>query len=105
MKTLKFLKISAALQTVFYLFCAVSNLCLYLWYIKLGMAFTSFWILNPIGPVCLIIGIILFLIERKKPQARALIGRKWLWIPGLFFMTLFVYVISGMIHVFLTGGV
>ena len=112
MKTMKWLEIAAILQAVFIFFCVSSNVCfaLYRWLdmrIFFNMATIALygWMVNPVGPVTLIVGLKRFLSERSNPEYREQIGKKWLWFPVWFVFDLLLWVVSSVVMVALTGGV
>ena len=117
MKTLSFLKRSAILQAFFCAVCAVSLLLAYSehanWTIGKSMhlsvlgifVFFVLCLFNPVGPVCLILGLVKSNRERQDDEARRLIGNKWIWFVVMFLITTFVYVLSMILLVQITGGV
>lgn len=44
----------------------------------------------PVAIACLAVNLFVFLRERKDPEQRSLIGKRWLWIPAGFLGTLAV---------------
>lgn len=112
MKTVKAIKITSILQVLYCLVCAFHIACLAInYYFDLRVFFRiadfilPLWALNPIGflvfPICLI----LFLVERRSPEARQAIGKKWIWIFVWPVILLVVYLTTGILSVALTGGV
>ena len=105
MKTIKFLRLAVLLQIVFYFICAASILYLYYGYFGIGHFLLSLWMLNPVAPICCVIGLITAHTERKDSHSRAIIGKKWIWFILLFLITTCVYLISAVLLVSITGGV
>ena len=112
MKTMKWLKIAAFLQAVFVFCCVFSNICfaLYRWldmrpFFGIASVLLYGWMVNPTGPVTLIVGMKRFLSERPDPEYREQIGKKWLWFPVWFVFDLLLWVVSSVVMVALTGGV
>ena len=112
MKTIKALKITSALQIIFCLFCIAATICFGICrYADSSQAFqianilTYGWIVNPIGPVSFIICGAFFLIERKQPEHRQLIGKNWVWIIVWPVITTVFYFAASILMVAFTGGV
>ncbi len=117
MKTLKALKITSVLQIIFCLFCVASTVCFAIsnyainhdsdWRTPFSIANILIygWVANPVAPISFIICLVLFLVERKQPENRQLIGRKWIWIFIWPAITTLFYVAALMLSVALTGGV
>ena len=117
MKTLKALKVTSILNGIFCFFCIASTVCYGIvqrqaatgkeWRTILSIAtiLTYGWIANPVALISFIVCILFFLTERKNPESRQLIGRKWVWIfvwpiiTGIFWLT------SAVLLVAFTGGV
>ena len=89
MKTLKVLKITSIIQAIFCSFCLVIIGCIFLGAsldldIPVGIGF--FLLLSTgnftqhIPLVCFIVNLVYFLKDRKDPEQRKLIGKKWIWI-------------------------
>ena len=80
MKTLKTLKITSIIQAIYCIYCLVSTFLLangskvivFLFY---SLTFKSISIV----PICFIINLLYFWEERKYPEQKKLIGRKWIW--------------------------
>ena len=107
MKALKFLKISTVLSGLFCLACVVSLSSLALGFFKVSALTAFFWILNPVGIVCPVTGLILTAIDyskSKKTNSKPAIGINWIWFIVQFWITFFVYWISLMLWVELTGA-
>ena len=112
MKTMKWLKTAAVLQAVYVFSCVSSTVCfaLFRWLdmrilFDIANVLVYGWIASPIGPLTLIVGLVLFLVERGNPEQRQRIGKKWLWFPAMFVLDLLLWVVSGVLMVALTGGV
>ena len=112
MKTIAFLKRSFILQIIFCAICAVSLLLLYggvhsgnNHLTNAGHVVTYFWLFNPVGLVCLIVGLVKAFREKKDPKARKVIGDKWIWFIVMFLVTCWVYLTAAALHVQITGGV
>lgn len=116
MKTLKALKITSVLNGIFCLCCIISLSCLAInRYFDLGAFENTIaiicripllcWLINPIGILSFIVCVVLFLIERKNPEARQEIGKKWIWIFIWPVITTFFYFNSIGLLVDITSGV
>ena len=117
MKTLKALKITSVLQIIFCIFCIASTVCFAIshyqciagdnWRTLFGIANILIygWVANPVAPISFIICLVLFLVERKQPENRQLIGRKWIWIFIWPAITTLFYFAALMLTVAFTGGV
>ena len=112
MKTLKWLKTAAVLQAVFVFSCVSSNVCfaLYRWldmrvFFNIAAVLLYGWMVNPTGPLTLIVGLKRYLSERSNPEYSQRIGKKWLWFPVWFVFDLLLYLAAIMAMVALTGGV
>ncbi len=110
MKTLKALKITSILQILYCFFCIVSNVCFALSnyfddiFFSIGMFSLYCWATNPVGIISFIVCLRLFLRERKLPDAKQIIGKKWIWIYVWPVITTLFWVIGGGIMVQLTGA-
>ena len=117
MKTIKALKITSVLQIIFCIFCIASTVCFAIshyqciagdnWRTSFDIANILIygWVVNPVAPVSFIICLVLFLAERKQPENRQLIGRKWIWIFIWPAITTLFYFAAGILAVVFTGGV
>ena len=116
MKTLKALKITSILNGIFCLCCIISLTCLAInRYCALGAIENIIsviggipllcWIINPVGIISFIVCLILFLVERKKQEAKQVLGKKWIWIFIWPAITTVLYFISICLLVEITGGV
>ena len=112
MKTIKWLKISAVLQAFFVFFCLSSSVCFainrYLdipIFFSLGNFLIYGWIINPIGLITLVVGLILYFSEKSVIENRTKIGRKWIWFVLFFVFDLLLYLTSAVLTVVFTGGV
>ena len=112
MRTLKWLKTAAVLQAVFVFSCVSSNVCFALYrrldmrvFFNIATVLLYGWMVNPTGPLTLIVGLNRFLSERRNPEYREQIGKKWLWFPAWFVFDLLLYLAAIMAMVALTGGV
>jgi len=112
MKTLKALKITSILQILFCVCCIASVLCFALddnyksdLLFGFGMILFVNYIINPIGIVAFIINLIMFFVERKRPENRNLIGKKWVWIFIWPVVTTVLWLASVVLFVQFTGGV
>lgn len=89
MKTLKVLKITSIIQGLYCLYCFVIFLLIFIGFnttantcLQIGtfifystIEFTIF-----IAPVCFFINLFSFIKERKDPEHKKIIGKKWIWI-------------------------
>ncbi len=112
MKTMRWLKISVVLQAIFVFFSVASILCFGINHYfdtrilgSIGEILAQFWILNPVAPVTLIVGLILYFAEKRDEENRLKIGRKWLWFIVLFAFDVLLYLTSAVLLVALTGGI
>ena len=112
MKTLKLLKITSILQIIFCLLCIASTVCFAIasvfdWRPAFEAAnfLVPFWLINPVAPISFLICLPCFLIERRNPESRAIIGRKWIWIFLWPVITTLMYLTAGVLIVPFTGGV
>ena len=71
----------------------------------LGNILLSGWIINPIGLITLIVGLILYVSEKRVPDNRTKIGCKWIWFVVFFIIDFLIYLTSAVLMVVLTGGV
>lgn len=112
MKTIKWLKISIILQSIFAFFCITSTLCFIInrftdtkIFFSIGNILMYGWILNPIGLISVIVGFILFFTEKGVNENRQLIGKKWIWFILFFVIDIILYLTAAIVTVVLTGGV
>lgn len=112
MKTLKALKITSILNGIFCFFCIASIVCVAInhhydayFFSGLGVLLSYGWIINPVGIISFILCLILYLTERKQPDHKQLIGRKWIWIFVWPIITTIFWLFGGGLFVIFTGGV
>lgn len=117
MKTLRALRITSILNSIFCLFCVASTVCFAIsnyaithnsdWVTPFEIANILIygWVANPVALISFIICIIFFLIERKQPENKQLIKKKWIWIFVWPIITTFFYFAALMLTVAFTGGV
>ena len=112
MKTIKWLKISIALQSILAFFCIASSLCFAInRYFDLSIFFTLGniliygWIINPIGLISVVVGLVLFFSEKSNNEHRKIIGNKWIWFIVFLVIDILLYVTAGVLTVAFTGGV
>ena len=112
MKTLKALKITSILNSIFCIFCVASTVCFAInryydirAFFSVGKFMTYGWIINPVGIVSFVVCLVLFLTERKNQEAKKAIGKKWIWIFIWPVVTTVFYITAGGLMVVLTGGV
>ena len=86
MKAVKWLKASIVLQSVFAFFCMASSCCFAIHryfdldvFFSLGNILVYGWIVNPIGFISVVVGLILFFSEKGVAENRQIIGKKWIW--------------------------
>ena len=72
---------------------------------RIGDFIVYLWLLNPLPVLTALIGLFRYLTDRKRPEERALIGKKWLALPAVLICTPLLWLISGCLVVALTGGV
>ena len=87
MKTLKALKITSVLQIIYCIYCLIPVICLTIskgspvsLLTDISILLFYFVVINPIAIISFIICLSYFLAERKKPEERQQIGKKWIWI-------------------------
>ena len=112
MKTIKWLKTSIVLQSIFLFFCIASSLCLAInryfdakIFFTLGNALIYGWIINPIGLISVVVGLIIFFSEKRLEGNRKIIGKKWIWFILFFVIDILLYLTAGVLMVAFTGGV
>ena len=112
MKTLKALKITSILNSIFCIFCIASTVCFAVNhyynlrdFFSVGMLLVYGWIINPVGIVSFFVCLVLFLIERKNQESKQAMGKKWIWIFVWPIVTTVFYLTAGGLMVVLTGGV
>ena len=89
MKTLKALKITSIIQIIYCIYCSLIALLLVIGsvaevnlFLRVG-TFLFFYTVEFsmfIVPVCFIVNLVIFLKERKYPEEKKAIGKKWIWI-------------------------
>ena len=91
MKTARWLKLSALLHGVFLCICSVCSACFLLFRITGGAGWLTagrrllfFWLLNPVGPVTLGVGLAVAFSERSEPDQKAEADRLFPWIAAGF---------------------
>lgn len=87
MKTLKALRIAAVLNGIYCLCCIAYAICLTLYQhihspvIKtIGVITGLGWLLNPSPVIAFVMCRVRYSAERRSPEARQLIGKKYVWI-------------------------
>ena len=112
MKTLKALKITSILNGIFCFFCIASTVCFAITryydsnlFFSIGNILIYGWIINPVGIVSFVVCLSLFLSERKKQEAKGVLGRKWVWIFIWPIITTIIYLTAGGLTVAFTGGI
>ena len=89
MKTLKALKITSIIQAIHCFLCLAIIGCIFLGVsldldILASIAFLLLYgtaeLSMCIPPACFIVNLVHFLKDRKDPEQRKLIGKKWIWI-------------------------
>lgn len=112
MKTIKWLKTSIVLQSIFAFFCISATLCFAIHsysdldiFFSLGNILVYGWIINPIGLISVIVGLKFFFSEKRADEHRKIIGKKWLWFILFFIIDIILYLTAGVLMVVFTGGV
>ncbi len=112
MKIIKALKITSILNGIFCFFCIASTICFAInCYFNLRVFFDIAnilvygWIINPVGIISFIICLVLFLGERKHPEAKQAMEKKWVWIFIWPVITTVLYLTAAVLTVVFTGGV
>jgi len=111
-KTIKWLKTSIVLQSIFAFFCIASSLCFAInryfdlkFFFSLGNILVFGWIINPIGLISVVVGLIIFFSEKGVEENRKIIGNKWIWFILFFVIDILLYLTAGVLTVAFTGGV
>ena len=112
MKTLKALKVTSILNGIFCFFCTASIVCFAIHrycdlraFFDIANILIYGWIMNPVGIISFIICLVVFLAERSEPNARQIMGKKWVWIFLWPVITTVLYLTAGALTVAFTGGV
>ena len=112
MKTIKWLKTSIVLQSIFAFFCIASSLCFainryfYLrFFFSLGNVLVYGWIINPIGLISVVVGLVYYFSEKSEDKNRKIIGKKWIWFIAFFVIDILLFLTTGVLTVAFTGGV
>ena len=112
MRTIKWLKTSIVLQNIFAFFCIASSLCFAInryfdlrIFFTLGNILIYGWIINPIGLISVVVGLVLFFSEKSNNEHRKIIGEKWIWFIVFLVIDILLYVAAGVLTVAFTGGV
>ena len=112
MKTIKWLKTTIVLQSIFAFFCIASSLCFAInryfdlrVFFSLGNILIYGWLINPIGLISVVVGFTLFFSEKSNDENRKIIGKKWIWFIVFFIIDILLYLTAGMLLVVFTGGV
>lgn len=112
MKTLKFLKISIVLQSIYLFFCIFSTVCFAIYgyfgidnFFRLGNLLVPGWMLNPTGILTITLGLSFYFFEKGNEDFNKIIGKKWIWFIVFFVIDTFLYFICGGMIAVLTGGV
>ena len=112
MKTIKWLKTTIVLQSIFAFFCIASSLCFAInryfdlrVFFSLGNILVYGWLINPIGLISVVVGFIFFFSEKSNDENRKIIGKKWIWFIVFFIIDILLYLTAGMLLVVFTGGV
>ena len=111
MRTIKWLKISIILQSIYIFFCIFSTICFainrYLGIYKffsLGLLSTYGWIINPTGILTVVLGMSFYSSEKGNEDFKKIIGKKWIWFIVFFIIDTFLYLACGGMMAVLTGG-
>ena len=112
MRTIKWLKTSIVLQSIFAFFCIASSLCFAInryfdlrFFFTLGNILNYGWIINPIGLISVVVGLVLFFSEKSNNEHRKIISKKWIWFIVFLVIDILLYVTAGVLTVAFTGGV
>lgn len=112
MKTLKKLKTTFILNGIFCFCCIASTICLainhycniYIFF-GIGVLLAYGWMVNPFAIISCFRCFAAYLSERKMPECKQLIGRKWVWIIIWPIITTILYLLSAGLFIAFTGGV
>ena len=112
MKTLRALKITSVLQILFCFFCIATNVCFAInryfdlrIFFEIGKILMYGWAFNPIPIISFIVCLAILLFERKTPNIRRTLEKKWIWIFLWPVIDVIVYLSNVILFVSLTGGV
>lgn len=112
MKTLKALKITSVLQIIFCFFCIASTFCFAIsrycdsrFFFNMGNVLVYGWIINPVAIISFVVCLALFISERKQPETKQHLGKKWIWIFAWPVITTVLYITAGVLQVAFTGGI
>ena len=112
LKILKVLKNTSILNGIFCFCCITSNVCFAInhyygiyTFFGIGLILLYGWIFNPFGIITFIWSLKVYLKERKLPDAKKIIGLKWIWIVVWFIITIVFWGFGGCVFIYFTGGV
>ena len=112
MKTIRALKVTSILNGIFCFFCIASTVCFAInCYFGLRVFFDIAniliygWMINPVGIISFAVCLVSFVAERKAPEARQVMGKKWIWIFIWPIITTVLYLTAVILTVAFTGGV
>lgn len=112
MKTLKAIKVTSILNSIFCFFCIASTFCFAInRYFDLRIFFDIAnilvygWIISPVGIISFVICLVLFLMEHRDSEAKQVMGKMWIWIFIWPVITTVLYLTTGVLTVAFTGGV
>lgn len=74
-------------------------------FFSLGNILVYGWIINPIGLISVVVGLMLFFSEKGVDENRQIIGKKWIWFILFFVIDILLYLTAGVLTVAFTGGV
>ena len=112
MKTLKALKTATIWNCIFCFSCILSTVCLAIdeYYnasklFSIGILSVYGWMVNPFAIISCFWCLKAYLSERKDPDYKQIIGRKWVWIFIWPVITTALWLLGGLLFVKFTGGV
>lgn len=112
MKTIRALKVTSILNGIFCFFCIASTVCFALnryfdlrFFFDIANILIYGWMINPVGIISFVVCLVSFVAERKTPEARQVMGKKWIWIFIWPIITTVLYLTAVILTVAFTGGV
>ena len=112
MQTIKALKAAAVWSCVFCASCILSTVCFAVdecYDVKvlfvIGVITVYGWMVNPFAIISCFRSLKIYLAERKKPDCKQMIGRKWVWIIVFPIITTVFWLLGGLLFIKFTGGV
>ncbi len=113
MNTRKALRRASIWSGIFCFFCVLSTVCFAIYYyfdvsydfVGVGMLSVYGWMVNPMPILSCILCLTVYLKVRKDPEAKEIIGKRWIWIFVLPAITTVFWLLGSILFVTFTGGV